>query len=171
MKNLKISLLAAAIALPFGAQAANDGTLGSTSTGDFEIIVALQDLVQISRLNDLDFGTYAGSGNLVGNEAFCVYRNGTGAYQATLTGDGTGGAFTIASGGNTIPYTVSYDDGGGAAAVTTGTLNTGLMGNATAADCGAADNTTVTITMTEAALQSQPTGTYQGTLTILIGPE
>lgn len=171
MKTMKLGLLAGALAVSSTAFSANDGTLGATSQGDFEIIVALQDLVQISRLDDLNFGTYAGTGALNGAENFCVYRNGTGAYQATLTGDGTSNAFTIASGGNTMPYTVTYDDGSGAVAATTGTVITGQSGSSTSIDCGSSDNTTVNISIAESVLQASPTGTYQGTLTILIGPE
>lgn len=171
MKHLKLGLLTAAIATSSLTYAATQGTLGSTSTGDFDIIVALQDLVQISRLDDLNFGTYGGTGALNGAEQFCVYRNGTGAYQVTLTGSGAGSAFTIANGANTMAYTATYNDGTGAVPVTSGTVITGRAGHATSTNCGAADNSTVNISIAESVLQANPTGTYQGTLTLLVGPE
>lgn len=176
-KSFQKTILAAGIAaFSIPALAATQGTLGNTSTGDVGITVTIQDLVQISALNDIVFGTYGGTGPLTAAETFCVYRNNTGAYQVTLTGNsdglgGTGTDFFVTSGTDTIAYTVTYDDGSGAAAITTGTPLTGQLGDATATDCGGVDNTTINVSMAEADLQSAAAGTYSGLLTLLVSPE
>lgn len=162
-------LLASAMSLPLLAQAAVQGSLGATSSGSFSITAVLQDLVQVSSLDDLNLGTYSGSGNLTGTEGFCVYRNGTGAYTATLTGSGASNAFTIASGANTMPYTITYNG----TAITTGGTTATQTGNSTLTDCGGddvANNATIVVDIDSTVLQSRPSGTYTGTLTILINP-
>lgn len=152
--------------------AATQGTLGATSTGSFVIDVTLQDLVQISSLDDLSLGTYSGTGNATGSEAFCVYRNGTGQYTATVTGTynaGAGTGFSVYSAGNTMAYTVTYN---GNAILHGGTTITEL-GNTSVQDCGGlnvGNNATIGVTIPQATLQAAPTGTYTGTVTILISP-
>lgn len=169
--NLLCTATAAALLLSPYNFAATQGSLGANSTGDFDIVAALQDLVQISRLDDLNFGLYPGSGDLNGTENFCVYRNGTGAYEATLTGSGPANSFEVSDGGNSMPYTVTYDDGSGPVAVTTATAITGRSGHGTLTNCGNADNAAVNINVQESNLQANPPGNYIGTLTIVIGPE
>ncbi|HEY9033719.1 MAG TPA: hypothetical protein VIN71_07275 [Pseudomonadales bacterium] len=176
MNTLKKTALGLAFAAALPAIAATDGTLGNPSTGDIAITLTIDDLVQISRLNDITFGAYAGSGNLTATEAFCVYRNGTGLYQVTLTGDsdglgGPGTDFFVTSGANVLPYTVDYDDGSGALAVTSATPVTTRQGHQTLPDCGVADNTSLTVTLLEADLQAAVAGAYAGTLTLVVAPE
>lgn len=148
------------------------GSLGATSTGSFDIDVTLQDLVQISSLDDLSLGTYSGIGNATGSEAFCVYRNGTGQYTATVTGSynaGAGSGFSVYSAGNTMAYTATYNGNAIASGGTTGTE----IGNSSLQDCGGsnvANNATIAVTIPAATLQASPTGTYVGTVTILINP-
>jgi hypothetical protein len=168
-KFIRTALISTLAGVAASSMAATQGTLGATSTGNFLITAVLQDLVQVSSLDDLNLGTYPGTGALSGSEGFCVYRNGTGAYTATLTGSGAASAFTIASGANTMAYTVTYN---GSAIITGGTTAT-QAGNSSVTDCGGANvanNATIAVNITQAVLQASPTGTYTGTLTILVSP-
>ena len=153
--------------------AANDGPLAGTSQGDFDLILAVQDLVRVSRLDDLNFGLYVGTGSPTNTEDFCVYRSGTGAYQVTLTGDGAANAFTVTDGTNIIPYAVEFDDSvaGGEVTATTGVAITGQVGDPGQETCGDTDNASIDITFNQTDLQAAPTGNYNGTLTILIAAE
>ena len=171
MKSVKIGL--ASLALGLLANTANSATDGAldpiNSTGDFLITAVLGDLIRISSMDDMTLPAFTGVGNISNTEAFCVYRNGTGLYQATLTGSGAGNAFTITDGTNTMAYTVTYNATPVAAGGTVGPET----GNTALTDCGGvnvANNATVGVTIAEAVLLASPAGTYTGTLTIVVAP-
>lgn len=174
-KLIKSVVLASSIgALSGVSYAATQGTLGATSTGDFLITAVLQDLVRVSSLDDLNLGTYSGTGPLAGSEAFCVYRNGSGAYDATVTGDGgdgLGSTFDLYDGSaNYMAYTVTYNGNAILSGGTTGTE----AGNSSLQDCGGANvanNATIAVSIAAPVLQASPTGTYTGTVTVLIAPQ
>lgn len=155
------------------ALAATDGVVGPTSTGTVDISLDVNDLVRISNLTDINLGVFSGA-DAVGTSAACVYRNGTGNYSLTASGDGTGGAFTLDDGaGTTVPYSVSYNDGSGAAPATAGALLGGLTGADPASDtCGTTGNNgTIEVTVAAADAAGLPAATYAGTLTLLVAPE
>ena len=93
--------------------------MGFNSTGTLDINLDVNDEVRISNLTDINLGVFTGV-DAVGSSAACVYRNGTGNYQLTASGDGVAGAFTLTDGVSTVAYAVTYDDGGGALAASTG---------------------------------------------------
>lgn len=167
-------VLAAAVAVGLGATAtaATDGTVGFNSTGTVVITLDVNDEVRISNLTDINLGVFAGV-DASGSSAACVYRNGTGAYQITATGDGVAGAFTLTDGTNTVAYSVDFDDGSGALAMTSGTTLAGRTGadpgSATCATTGNNANVTATVLATDAA--TLPAGTYAGTLTLVVAPQ
>lgn len=152
------------------------GGVGGTEdgTGFFTINLTIVTLMQISGLNDLVMPPFTGANNLVANDSFCVYRNSTGTYSATLSGSGTGGAFTITNGTNPIPYTVTWND---LTATSTATANVALTGRQNVfylnTDCnaGANNNGTAEVTILATDLSIVPMGIYTGTLTILVAPE
>ncbi len=152
--------------------AATQGELGATSTGVLNISVGIGDSVRISNLQDIS-GTFDGTNDIVGSSAACVYRNGTGNYNLSATGSGTGGAFELTDGTNTVPFSVSFNDGNGAQALTTGVQLTGLSGadimSPSCANTG--DNGTIEVTITAADLSAVPGATYSGALTLLVAPE
>lgn len=154
--------------------AATQGTLGTTSTGDLEITLDIDSLVRVSNLNDIDLGTFAGgAADLSGSDNFCIYRNGAGNYNITMTGSGAASAFTLTDGTNTIPYSVSFTNGG-ANAMATGTALTAQAGAFTANDTcnsGANDNVSVAVTVANSDLASAPASSYTGTLTMVVAPE
>lgn len=108
-----------------------------------------------------------------GSDNVCVFST-TRAYRITASGNGTGGAFTLASGANTIPYTVEWDDVSGATTGTQLTSGTALTGQTTSAittNCGGGTNATVIVRVSSTDLSGAPVGAYTGTLTLVVTPE
>lgn len=154
--------------------AATQGSLGTTSTGDLIINLDIDSLVRVNNLNDIDLGTFSGgAGDLSGADNFCIYRNGAGNFNITMTGSGAGSAFTLTDGTNTLPYSVEFTNST-PNAMTAGTLLAAQSGAFTAndtCDSGASDNVSVSVTVANGALASVPAGSYTGTLTMVVAPE
>lgn len=175
--NTRHTVLATVIAGLFSsaAMAATDGSLGSTSTGNIAIDLEILDSVEISALNDIDFGQYGGTdtGALNAGDAFCVYRNGGDGY--TITPTSNNGKFSLVgdTGADEIDYTVKLAGAAtgadSAAAVTYNSASATFTGS-DARDCGAANNASVDISITEAELRAASTDTYADTLILLVSP-
>lgn len=167
MEFFKIIPIAVSLSLlSMGSIAATDGTLGATSTGSVNITATIDDLVNISRLDDLDMGSLSPS-NLTATEAFCIYRNGTGAYQITATGSGTGGSFAVTDGSIDLPYVLNING----SSVSPGTPLSGTGANQTSIVCGATDNASLTIGFNSTEIAAANTGLYSGVLTLIVAPE
>ena len=136
------------------------------------------DRVRINNLSDVAFGTIFNSTiDRSISQSICVYvRPDISLYDVTATGSGAGGAFTLSSGGNTLAYEVQW---AASAGQTTGTaLNAGLplsnQANASTHNgCnGSGPSTTASlitiVRATEIGLASS--GSYSGTLTLLVAP-
>lgn len=151
----------------------NGGSNGSTTdVTTFRIRLNIPDLVRISSLNDIALGFFPGSGDLLGSDALCVYRNDpAGAYLIEASGQGTGEAFVVAQGGRELPFAVDYSDGNGWRALSAGGSAL-TVGNADAAatDCGGASNASVRVRIDEAVLASAEPGSYAGRLTLTVAP-
>ncbi len=172
-RMIKTSLLVLSMSSA-AVMAATQGSLDTTSTGDLLIELDIDDLVRVNNLNDIDLGTFTGAaGDLSGSDNFCIYRNGTGNYNITMTGSGTASAFTLTDGSNTLPYSVSFTNGS-ANAITSGNSLAAQAGAFTANDncnSGVNDNVSVSVTVANSDLSSVPAGSYSGTLTMVVAPE
>jgi len=166
--------LASLLAAAGTAYSAENGSLGATSSGSLDVSVEVADRVQISGLDDIDFGAYGGTGSLDGNDAFCVYRNGTGAYDVTInSAQADSGDFRLSDGSNFITYSVTFNDD---AAITGGTdVSSGdsLAGNGSANSltCGGANNASLGVSIAEDALQAAASGDYTDTITLVVAPQ
>lgn len=153
--------------------AINGGANGSdTDMITFRIRLEIPDLVRISSLSDIALGIFPGSGDLLGSDALCVYRNDpAGAYLVEASGQGAGDAFVVAQGGVEMPFVVDYSDGSGWRALSAGGSAV-AAGNADAAatDCGGASNASVRVRIDEAVLASAEPGSYAGRLTLTVAP-
>ena len=170
-----IALASALAGAATGALAANDGSLGTSSTGDLAVTLSIADRVQITGLEDITLGTYGGSGGLTGDATFCVYRNGTGVYDLVATSaNEQAGAFKASDGTDEIVYAVKVDedtDPSDGFDVSSGTAKTGLTGDDAATDCGGNDNASLRVSFAEADLQAAPTSNgYADTITLLVTP-
>ena len=180
MKNLKLFttsfiLAASAYAVP-NSIAATQGSLNPTSSGSFEVTLTIPDRVQVSGLEDINFGTFT-SGDFDYDYPLCVYSNTpTARYGVTVTGDGSGGAYTLTNGTDTIPYTLYWNETAG---TTVGemVLSAGVkLGNRSNANqqsytCSTGgDSANFHIWIQEANMQGITNGTYTGTITVLVDP-
>ena len=115
--SLKQLALAAAMgAVSAGAMAATDGTVGSTSTGDFEIYYNQNADVRIWGLEDVVFDRETSDKSFT----FCTYSNNTTKIQFTLSS--RSGNFSLDSGSTidspggttaqSIPYAIRLQDSG-----------------------------------------------------------
>lgn len=156
------------------AMAASDGTLGATSTGTSLVSLTINDRVQISSVNDIALGAYAGTGTMSGQSTYCAHRNGGGNYTVTLTTDQAAYNVYSATTLDSIPFTVLIDDdndaSAGGASLAYNTASAALVGH-TAAACAAADNAAIQVSFTQANLQAVASANdYQATVTMLVEP-
>jgi hypothetical protein len=137
------------------------------------------DQVRISGLSDVAFGTISNFGaDSVRQQNICVYAKTAGLDQYTVaaTGSGSGGAFLLSSGSNTLPYEVQWNALSGQTAGTQLVANqplTGLTaGGGNQDDCSKGPPTTASliVIIRSAAVSAAISGTYNGTLTLLVAP-
>ena len=174
--NTRNKVLATVIAGLFStaAFAATDGSMGSTSTGQIQIDLEVLDSVEISSLDDINFGQYGGTdtGNLNAGDAYCVYRNGGDGY--TITPTSANGKFSLVGVlGDEIDYTVKLAGAAtGAAAASAVSYNaaSATFTGSSARDCGSADNSSVDVSISEAEIRAASTDTYSDTLILLVSP-
>ena len=173
------TFLAAICALtPTSAYAANQGSLGSTSTGSVIITASVPTRVQITGLSDVNLTNSDPSIAASYAQDVCVWSNtSTRGYNITATGSGTGNAFTLANAALNVPYSVEWNATAGSSsgtALTTGTAKTGLTSTATTSTCsaGPAKSASLIVKMAANDLQSMASGvSYTGTLTLVVAPE
>ena len=126
--------------------------------------------IQIVDMNDFNFGTWSGSGNLTATDQVCVWEDsGNNRYRVTATGTGAGGAFTITGGTTALPYQVTWTSSNG----TTQTLTANVQSVQFRASsfvnrCGGGTNATLRIDIQQSDLLASEAATYTGTLTLLL---
>ena len=140
------------------------------------------DRARISGLSDLGFGTVASfASDVTRTESICIYSKSPPAnyYRVTASGSGTGGAFLLSSGADTLAYDVQWSDTPDQAIGTTLTANQPLTAQQTSAgassadDCskGPATTASLIVILRASALAASISGNYTGTLTLLVAPE
>lgn len=136
------------------------------------------DKVRLTGLTDVAFGAV---GNLTADavqmQNICIYSSSsTSGYHVAATGTGAGGSFELSSGIGTLPFDVAWNSAPGQ---TSGTLLTpsvpltGQVSSATQQTCNSGPATTgsLIIILRSTGLSSAMAGTYNGTLTLVVGPE
>ena len=139
---------------------------------------AASNKVRISGLGDLTFGTLADlSADAVQSESLCLYSDSaTNGYNVRASGSGPGGAFTLTSGGDSLPFEVQWNSAAGRSSGTQLTANvatSGQVSSATQQSCnsGPATSASLIVVVRSSALSSAPAGSYNGSLTLVVGPE
>ena len=137
--------------------------------------------VRITGLSDVPFGTISNfASDSIRSQSVCIYAKGSGdGYRVTAIGSGSGGAFGLSSGGNTLPYEVQWSDTTGQTSGSLLLANQPLAGFHTGEgpgakeDCSKGPPTTASliIILRSAALGAAISGTYAGTLTLLVAPD
>ena len=146
--------------------------LGPTDDADIDIDAVVPNLVNLTGADDMDLGTWSGSGDMSDDDDVCVWSS-TNGYNVTATGDGAAGAFTLSDGSNTLAYTVAWDDiDTQDQSLTSGVALTGQSTDATSVVCAVGgDTANVGVTITEAAVAAAPAGSYSGTLSVTVAAE
>ncbi len=133
--------------------------------------------VRISRLNNAAFSPFAGSGDRVWNEHFCVYSGAaSGAYRLTVSSlnQDSNGAFRLRNESlmEYLAFSVAFDDSGAGVATTpVGANPVSGLGDPVAENCGGTDNATLTFTVAEQNLSQASSGLYSDTLVLVVEPE
>jgi hypothetical protein len=129
------------------------------------------DLVRVSDLDDIDLGIFPGTGDLVGEDRICVYRNDPSTrYEVEAYGQGAASAFVLEQGTGSLPFEVEYDDGGGYAPVSAGRSMRASGADTASTACGGMDNAGVRVRVRESDLLTADAGSYAGTLTLTVAP-
>jgi hypothetical protein len=167
-----------ALATSSAADAATQGTLGSTSTGSVSVSASVPNRVQLTGLTDVAFTNQDPSVAASSAQNVCVWSNtSTRGYNVSASGSGSGGAFTLANGASTVPYSVEWAASSGAtsgSALASGTALTGLTSTGINPTCsaGPASSASLVVKLSAANLQSMQAATsYTGSLTLVVAPE
>jgi hypothetical protein len=166
------------------AEAAIQGSTGTTSTGQVQVQIIIPALVNISGLTDITIPTPTNfSVPATGQTTACVYTNSAAAtptYAVTATSANSGGGtdFFVKNGpSSTLKYTATWTNTGstpGPVTLASGVKVTGRTGaNNTSTTCasgGPSSNATFAVSFAAADMQLAPDGTYTDTATIVISP-
>ncbi|MBV1916578.1 MAG: hypothetical protein KUG65_00725 [Sphingomonadaceae bacterium] len=133
--------------------------------------------VRISGLSDVNFGTILNfSVDYTDSQNVCIYSSGiSGTYHVTATGSGAGGAFTLASGSNTLAYEVQWADTANQPSGTSLASGVALYGQSASAffsGCffGIFPTASLVTVLRASETSAATTGSYAGTLTLLVAP-
>ena len=139
---------------------------------------AASNKVRITKLSDVAFGTIANLGSdAVRSQSVCVYSDtNTNGYNVTATGTGPGGTFRLSSGPQALSYEVQWSGSPGqnsGVQLSPSLPLTGQTSSATNQMCnaGPATSASLIVVLRSTALSSATAGTYNGTLTLVVGPE
>jgi hypothetical protein len=135
------------------------------------------DQVKISRLTDYTFGPISNfTSDISIARDFCVYSSAIGGrYNVTAYGDGGGGAFTIASGTDTLAYDLQWAGTAGATSGTALRVNTpqgGFTSTAGNQNCSPGNTSTATLIvfLRNVDIAAARAGSYSGILQLTIAP-
>lgn len=134
--------------------------------------------VRITGLTDVAFGSITNlSVDSVRSQSICVYAKArpTDQYSVTASGSGPAGAFTLSSGSANLGYEVQWTASPNQSSGTQLSPNQPLAGQQSSAsndDCssGAPTTASLIVILRSAALMAASSGTYSGTLTLLVAP-
>ncbi|HSG89842.1 MAG TPA: hypothetical protein VLA56_11570 [Pseudomonadales bacterium] len=174
--RLEVRIDAASLTAAEAGRLEGDFRFSAASIGadsdSFRIRIDVPDLMQISDLDDIPLGEFPGTGDMVGFDDVCVYRNDASRrYELEAFGQGTRRAFELVeAGGASLPFEVDYDDGSGYAALRAGRALRAGGADPSSVDCSGARNGSIRVTVREADLMAAQLGAYAGTLTLTVAP-
>ena len=172
-----IALVAPCLALAGTAEAAQQGEMGATSSGSVGISLSVAPRARISGLKDISISDADPASNIRTAENICVWSNSpAGAYTLTAGGSGSGGAFELAGGQQTLAYSVEWAQSTGQDSGQTlagGQTATNLQAAATQSDCGSGTGSArLVVAMDSGQLAAAQPGTaYTGALTLTVSPQ
>jgi hypothetical protein len=148
------------------------GTVGTSPAA------AASNKVRITQLGDVAFGMVSNiASDSTSSQSLCVYSDtANNGYNVRAIGSGSGGAFTLSSGGSNLPYDVEWNSASGQADGAALSPNIALSGQVSQAkqqtcNSGPASSASLIVIIRSSALTSAQAGFYSGALTLVIGPE
>lgn len=139
---------------------------------------AASEKVRITGLGDVAFGSIGNLGaDSVRSQSLCLYSSSTtNGYNVTAIGTGPGGSFQLSSGSLSLPFEVQWSSSAGqssGAQVNPNVPLTGQVTTATQQTCGSgpATSASLIVVLRSSTLSSAMAGTYNGSITLLVGPE
>jgi hypothetical protein len=139
---------------------------------------AASNKVRITKLADVAFGTIGNvSQDAVDSQSICLHADtANNNYNITASGGGPGGTFLLSSGASSLPYEVQWSSSAGQSSGAQLQPNTPLTGQVSASThqvctTGPARSASLIVVLPASALSSATAGAYNGTLTLVVGPE
>lgn len=134
--------------------------------------------VRISGLSDVAFGTLpmTGADSSVSENVCAFSSTTTKGYHITASGSGSSGAFTMANGAKTLAYEVQWNKLSGQTSGSSLTANVALAGQTSTAsqqacNSGPSSSGSLIVIIRGSSIASASSGSYTGTLTLVIGGE
>jgi hypothetical protein len=125
--------------------------------------------VRITSVDTLTFGTWSGSGDMFQTDGVCIYNDTSTNYRITATA--TEGSFIMTSGGNNLGYVVTFQgSSGGFVGLDYNTPTGFTAANMASETCGGSTNGNLRVTFTDASLSAAKSGSYSGSLILLLEP-
>jgi hypothetical protein len=141
-------------------------------------VAAASNKVRITNLSDVAFGSVLNLGaDAVRTQNVCLFADtNTNGYNITASGTGPSGAFELQNGTASMAYEVQWSSSSGqnsGARLDPNVPLTGQVSIATHQTCanGPANTASLVVVLRSTALSSASAGTYNGSLTLVVGPE
>lgn len=125
--------------------------------------------VKISGFTNINLGPWNGAGDLSAENSLCIYNSSTPDYRVRARGSGTGNAFELPGSGGDVAYEVRFKQSSSSYV----SLTADVFQNFTDADtsddtCGGVANANLEVRVKEDELSGAQSGSYSGTLTVLL---
>jgi hypothetical protein len=180
MKGPRTGSLAVAAALLLAAnaaEAAEQGSMGATSSGSITITVSIGTQASVSGVKDIAFASTAPVAGARASEDICLWSNSAaGAYTITASGSGSGGAFQLTNDERGLGYSVAWVPLSGQVSgdpLASGPAGTNLQAAATRSDCASGTGSvSLVVAMDPAQLATtEPSAPYTGSLMLMVAPQ
>ena len=150
----------------------------TTSGITFEVSISVEggSQVKISSLDEINFGTYVGPGNLDVVEKFCIYSAATaGSYNISISSANPNASSIFNLGSITssdkLKYSLSFiDDAVSSPNLVTSNSPINGYGDATSVTCNGSNNSTIGISISENDLTKAKSGGYRDVITLMVEP-
>lgn len=151
------------------------GSSGTRVRGrNLVLTLSVAEIVRVSSLDNVTLGQWSGTGDMTGDETFCVYSNNDSAgYSVNFSSPNqSGGAFRLVndSGTEFVDYELEFADSVLGAGVSVGAAAIAGNGSNVAADCAGGQNARLSVTVLEGDLGGATPDSYSDTVTILVAP-
>jgi len=155
------------------ARAASQGGIAAQSQGTILISMISSGLVRISKLNDINLGSWTG-GDMTGTDTLCAFSSTWGYTLSASSQHGIGTGFRLTDGsGSFVSYDVEWRDSFNRQFALQNGVNTPfLWGIAFSTTCNfVGTNARLNVRVPAANLAGKVAGTYTDTLTLVIAPQ